>query len=1195
MIPQVAPLVAVRFAAVLIVASVLPTQQPVGGPDFAREVRPILSDNCFACHGPDAATRKADLRLDQHDGLLTVVVPGDLEASELVRRILHQDPEERMPPAESGHELTDAQRQTLVAWVDAGAPWDEHWAFRSLPGEVVVPQVAGKWARNPIDRFVAARLADDELTPSAEADPATLVRRVFLDLTGLPPSPEDVRAFLADTAPDRYEQLVDRLLGSPRYAEHMARQWLDVARYGDTHGLHLDNYREAWPYRDWVIDAFANDLPYDQFAIRQLAGDLLPDATLEDRIATGFLRCNVSTSEGGSIVEEVHVRNVVDRTDTFGTVFLGLTAGCAVCHDHKFDPLTQRDYYSLFAFFNSIDGPAMDQNAKDHAPVVKVPSDEDRRRLAEVDAKLEGAKERIAAALAEIDYAEPPAPEALPAADFVWVDDDAPEGNRFVDSPFEWVSQPVFSGERAMRRAGEGLHQHFLDLGASKLRVGAGDELFAHVWIDPTDPPREIMLQWLSDAVPSWEHRAFWGEDLIQWGDGETASRRRLGALPATGRWVRLEVPIAEVGLSAGSVVHSIAFTQHGGKAVWDAAGLRTATPQQPVERVWIDDDTPVGARRQGDGKTWDLRAPAGGAEPATAFAGALALRRSGGGGLNQDFFTEATDTLVVHAGDRLFAHVWLDPKDPPQGIQLQFNDGNWNHRARWGAACHGAGAANGADFVAGDLPATGEWVRLEVAIEDVGLSPGAVLNGWAFTQTGGTVWWDAAGVRTWGSNDQRHLHSLEAWIARAAADQGLAKGLREAAAAADRSPAQAKLLRDHFLRYVHVDSQPIFQPLEAELAQLREQRQRIDAAIPTSLVWKEKAEPEAAHVLRRGEYDQKGDVVTRATPSWLPPMAGDLPRDRLGLARWLVDPEHPLTARVAVNRFWQQVFGIGLVKTAEDFGSQGEPPSHPELLDWLARRFVDSGWSVRELMRAMVTSSTYRQASDAAPEMFRRDPRNRLLARGSRHRLDAEVLRDQALFVSGLLVDQIGGPPVKPPQPDGLWKAVAYVGSNTDTFRGDTDPAKTHRRSLYTFFKRTAPPPQMSTLDAPSRESCVVRRERTNTPLQALLLMNDPQYVECARALAERTIREEGDPATWATAMFERATLRQPSAEELRALTALADSQLAHFAADPTSAQQLIAIGTTTPDPSLDPATLATWTVVANLVLNLDEFVSRQ
>ncbi|MCK5941324.1 MAG: PSD1 domain-containing protein [Planctomycetes bacterium] len=1168
--------------------------------DFDRDVRPILSNHCFACHGPDAGHREADLRLDLRRDALRVIEPGDPQRSELIRRVLHDDVGERMPPRSVNKPLDDAQRRTLVRWIEQGAPWAEHWSFVP-PVEPAVPQVAHEeWPRGALDRFVLARLERDGLAPSPEADRRTLLRRVTLDLTGLPPTLAELRAFVADRAPGAYERVVDRLLQSDAHAEHMARYWLDAARYGDTHGLHLDNYREMWPYRDRVVRAFRDNQPYDRFVVEQLAGDLLPDATDDQRVASGFNRCHITTNEGGSITEEVYVRNVIDRVSTTGTVFLGLTLGCAVCHDHKFDPISQREFYELFAFFNNMDGSPMDGNRKDHAPVLKLPSDEQRARLAELRDELREVDRRVAAQLAAIDYREPE-PEVVgdcgERRTIVWIDDQLPVGAEVDQNPFAWTDDPalVHTGRRAIARVSRGNQQSYFRRADVKLRVAAGDTLFAWVRLDPADPPRQIMLQFNDDGAAGWNHRAYWGEDLIGYGQNGTTGRRRLGDLPEPGGWVRLEVPVAAVGLRAGMAVHGVAITQFDGASHWDAIGIETSCEQQPVDHLWVDDAAPDGANLQGDGRTWRwLTAGADGA-PAP-HSGERVLRRAGRG-LNQDFFTNATAPLRLQDGDRLFAHVWLDPADPPRSVQLQFHSGSWDHRVRWGAPAHGEGRPNGADHRAGELPATGRWVRLEVGIEEVGLRVGDVVDGMAFTQVGGAVCWDAAGVRTFGPPDLRHLHSLTAWEQIARGAGGTPKPVQAALAVprGERTPAQQQRVRDHYLRHVHAPSRSLFAPLEQRRDELERQRQAVEAEVPTTLVMKERAAAKEAFVLVRGLYDQKGDKVERRTPAALPPMADDLPRDRLGLARWLVDPGHPLTARVAVNRYWQQLFGTGLVRTSEDFGNQGERPSHPQLLDWLAVRFVQDGWDVRRLLKRMVMSSTYRQSSAVSDELLARDPDNRLLARGPRFRLDGEVLRDQALLLAGLLVRELGGPPVKPPQPDGLWRAVGYSSSNTAKFRADEGHRKVHRRSLYTFWKRTAPPPQMTTFDAPSREECRVRRERTNTPMQALLLMNDPQYVEAARAFAQRILREggAGDEARirWA---LECATCELPRADDVRDVRRLLGDERVAFAARRDDARRLVSIGAEPPGDDVDAVELAAWTMVANLILNLDAVLTK-
>jgi cytochrome c553 len=1009
--------------------------------DFNRQIRPILAENCFACHGPDETKRKAKLRFDTKEGAFAklrhggyAIVPGKLAESELMARISTDEPTEIMPPPKSGKRLKPEQVALLKEWIEQGAKWSEHWAFVA-PVRPPLPGVNDvNWPRNPIDYFILARLEKEGLKPSPEASKTTLIRRVTLDLTGLPPTPAEVDAFLADASPDAYEKVVDRLLKSPRYGEHRGRYWLDAARYGDTHGLHLDNYREIWPYREWVINAFNRNLPYDRFVIEQLAGDLLPNPTLDQLVATGFNRCHVSTSEGGSIEEEVYVRNVVDQVDTNGMVFLGLSTGCARCHDHKFDPIRQKDYYQLFAFFNSIDGPALDGNSARPGPVVKVPSPTQTSQLERLQQKAAALQRQIDEEATRVPYddrADATEGEFARRADFTWIDDGLPAGAK--PSPengqnYKWnfvtgPDHPVFSGGKSILLKGDSLSQVVFEGATPGLKVGEGDVLFAYVYLDPIHPPKEIMLQWHSK---NWEHRAYWGGDVIPWGESGKPSRLAMGPLPRTGKWVRLEVEAAKVGLK-----------------------------------------------------------------------------------------------------------------------------------------------------------------------------PGTLIDGWAFTQQGGAVYWDKAGLETWTPQEGQRFDTLSAWIAaqRAGGLAKLPKPIQDALALerGKRSEDQKKQLRAYFLAHGYSKTRALLEPLYRQLAEIEKERNQLEGQIPATLIFKEKGAPRPSFILARGEYDRRGEQVGRDVPAFLPPLPSDAPRNRLGLARWMVAPENPLTARVEVNRLWQECFGTGLVKTAEDFGTQGEPPSHPELLDWLAVQFREEGWDVKRMLKTIVTSATYRQSSRVTPDRLARDPDNRLLSHSPRYRLEAEALRDQALFVSGLLVERLGGPSVKPPQPSGLWEAVGYTGSNTVKFVADVGNEKVHRRSLYTFWKRTAPPPQMSALDAPSREACTVRRERTDTPLQALLLLNEKQFVECARALAGRAMREGGDsPEDRVTYAFRLATSRKPDAREMAELLTAYREHLAAFQRDPEAAKKLIGVGESKPDPRLDPRELAAWTMIANLILNLDEVLNK-
>lgn len=1032
--PKGAPVICGILSCVLLASTFPCAGAEHSGVDFARQIRPILSNRCFVCHGPDENTREADLRLDVKEGAFAdlggyhAVVAGKLDESELFLRISEKDEDMRMPPAEMDP-MPEEEIALIRQWIEAGASWNDHWAFVK-PAQPALPEPKqNEWVRNPIDRFVLARIEKEGLTPRPAADKTTLLRRVTFDLTGLPPTLEEVDAFLADESPEAYEKVVDRLLASPRYGEHAARYWLDVARYGDTHGLHLDNERSMWLYRDWVIKALNENKPFDEFTIEQLAGDLLPNSTVEQKVASGFNRCNVTTSEGGAINEEFLMRYAVDRVETTGTIWLGMTVGCAVCHDHKFDPISQKEFYELYAFFNSTSEKAMDGNALLPTPILKVPSAEQAEQQAKLNTEIAAVDAEIQAALAKIEYKDPleeATSESLEAQDFVWIDEALPAGaNPQGDgpNPFQLVSlseRPVHHGEKVSTRTADGRSQHFFTGAKPELVVGEGDVLFAHVFLDPENPPREIMLQW-NDG--SWEHRAFWGEDVIDWGKADTASRRRLGDLPEPGKWVRLEIPVGKVGLKAGSKVNGWAFTQFGGTVSWDTAGIRTRTPQS-----------------------------------------------------GQGYESQRAWELAIGKGESL--------AKPLQAI--------------------------------------------------------------------------------------------------------LGKKVEE------RNDGEKKQLREHFLKNVYSGARETIRPLQAKRDDLKKKADALDKAIPATLVSGELKEPRQAHVMKRGQYDQPGEAVSRNVPAILPPFPADSPKNRLGFAQWLVAEENPLSARVTVNRYWQRYFGVGLVKTSEDFGSQGEQPSHPKLLDWLAVEFQRSGWDVKHMQRLIVMSATYRQSSKAAPADYAADPENRLLARGPRFRLDAEAVRDNALAASGLLVEKIGGPSVKPYQPLGIWKAVGYTSSNTANFKQDHGDAL-YRRSLYTFWKRTAPPPTLQMLDAPTRETCTARRSRTNTPLAALALMNDVQFFETARGLAERAVTEAGpetkDRAVYA---FRLATARSPSDMEVDVLVRQYEGQLAAYRRDAEAAKKVLAVGESPVPEGLDSAELAAWTLVANVILNLDETMTK-
>ncbi|MCC6729023.1 MAG: DUF1553 domain-containing protein [Chthonomonadales bacterium] len=1036
--------------------------------DFDRDIRPILSDNCFACHGNDASSRQAGLRLDLAEGALgqlptghRAVVPGNADESMLVVRTAAAGPM-RMPPVDSGKTLTPAQIATLRAWVEQGGVYTAHWAFVA-PRRPPVPDgpPAGaadglrglwtSWPVNPIDRFVLARLRREGLKPSAVADRPTLIRRVSLDLTGLPPTPEEVDAFLADRRPGAYERIVDRLLASPHYGERMALKWLDLSRYADTHGYHIDSQRDMWRWRDWVIGAFNRNLPYDRFVVQQIAGDLLPGATLDQRIATGFNRNHPINFEGGAIPEEYAAAYVFDRVDTTATAFLGLTVRCAQCHDHKYDPISQREYYRFFAYFNTVDEQGLDGQKGNAAPFIRAPLpgqqellDACDRKLAELDSALKARAQAAAAALAgwertaALDLARAPATAAGLVA-YLALDEGQGDATRNA-APQAADARVEGKADWQDGRSGKALAFD----GSTYLRVGArpafdrADAFSMGAWVNPASTEHMAVLSRMDDSA------AFRGWDLYL-GDGKVY-------VHLIHQWEKNAIRVmSKDSVKPGKWTHVLATYDGSGKA----AGVKVYLDGKPAA-VEVTHDTLAGAILV------DKPLLIGRRNPAAPFKGRI-------------------DEVRVYA--RALA--------PAEVERLVGSD----------------------------------------AVRDILAAP----------------------------PDKR-------------------------------TPEQ----REELARFYFETEDEPYRELLGEQAQWRAKRAEADAAIPTTMVMREMEKPRATHVLERGQYDRPGETVTPGTPACLPPLPAGAPPNRLSLARWLVSPRNPLTARVAVNRFWEMCFGTGLVKTSEDFGTQGEAPSHPELLDWLATELERTGWDVKRMERLIVTSATYRQRSSVSPELLRRDPENRLLARGPRFRLAAEIVRDQALAVSGLLVPAIGGPSVKPYQPAGLWEEMAF-GQGFSAQRYEQDHGdKLYRRSLYTFWKRTVPPPSLQVFDAPEREYCVVRRLVTNTPLQALVLMNDPTYVEAARRMAERALAAAPADEARLIYAFRLATARPPRPAEAAVLLRVLRAARARYAADAAAARKLLAVGESPRNTRIAPAELAAWTSVSSVILNLDETVTK-
>ena len=1009
--------------------------------DYNRDIRPILAQNCFACHGFDENARKAGLRLDRaefayaanSDGIVPIQ-PGDLAASEVWTRINAADADEHMPPPSSHRALTDRQKSLVGAWIEQGAPYMEHWSFvapvkAAVPVDVVGPGLG------PIDAFVRARLVEEGLRPSPEADRATLMRRATLDLTGLPPSADEVDAFVADVAPKAYERLLDRLLASPSFGERMASPWMDAARYADTNGFSIDGGRHAWLWRDYVINAFNANKPYDRFIVEQLAGDLLADKSDETLTATGFQRNAMITHEGGTIAEENLVIYGADRVATFGEAMLGLTLACAQCHDHKFDPVTQKDYYGVFAYFNQTTEPAHGGDGGVNSnPVAQVKSvlhtgEEDalRARIEELETALATPNE-VAVAAWEREQAAALARRGLglalhPVKLLKISTPNTGSGTSIEDGRFARVERPM----------------GFVAFDVSME--------FAQPGVVPITGLRIVMHA--DPAAPE----AGWG-----WGDGEVGAK---GA--------KKSFAVTNISVSAGTVAS-------------DQVNLyRMIAPRMATANCWRGDDRPEGV-------------------------------------LN----TKANEAWIPD----------ID-RDGPVHITLTFDEPLARDATNMTAQVN---------FGRGGSPTAKRMEFFLVSGNDDGsaLPPDMIAV-------------------------------IEKERARRTADETAA-------------------LLAYFSKHA-----PAMERVRVDLSNARE-RLAVRTNAFATLVMDSAPTPRETFILHRGIYSDPGAKVECGTPSALPSMAADARKDRLGLAEWVTGPTNPLTARVAVNRFWQMLFGTGIVRTANDFGTQGEWPSHPALIDWLACDFVEHGWDVKRLLKLIMLSETYRQSSVATADALAHDPDNRMLARGPRFRLGAEAIRDAALKTSGLLVTQIGGPGVNPYTPGDPWREISHYGSSgatAQTFHQDHGE-KLYRRSMYSYWKRTLTPPSMSLFDAPNREVCTVDRASTNTPLQALVLLNDVQFVEAARAFAERIMRRPGSDASKLVWAFEETTARVPQSAEAAVLARALVRERAHFAANPQAAVALLASGEWQRDTSLPTVEHAAWAQVAALLLNLSETVTR-
>ncbi len=1022
--------------------------------DFNRDIRPIMSDTCFHCHGFDAKGRKGKLRLDSREESLKAgksgelaVVPGKPDQSEIIKRIFATDEDDVMPPKSAHKDLTPAQKELFRRWVAEGAEYQGHWAF-TAPQRPEVPQISEKNSpvQNPIDNFILTRLSQEKLQLAPEADRITLIRRLSFDLTGIPPTPAEVDTFLADKSPKAYEKLVDRLFASPRYGERMAMQWLDYARYADSHGFQTDSSRQMWPWRDWVINAFNENKPFDKFTVEQIAGDLLPAPTLPQIVATGFNRNHRINGEGGIIDEEWRIENIIDRVETTGATWMALTLNCTRCHDHKYDPITQKEFYQFFAFFNNVEETGVIRGASNRTggnpdPFVQVPSPEQTVQLALLEEKAKTAQAKVTEAQKE-----------LPALIAAW--------------------------EPGFRTKLEGETNNWISLDPTEVKSTGGATFTRQsdgtYLASGTNPVKDTYV--ITAPVAAGQ---FTGVLLEAFPDA-SLPEKSLGRAP-NGNYVLTKV---EAEISAPNLAKPIKVSFNKAEADysqkdWDIQTVLFTPAQAAAHKK----------EKNNRGTGWAVDGPLK-KEPRRAMFVA-----------DKSVTVPANATLTIRL---------------KQETLNNYNIG-----------------------------------RFRLSMTDQ--PPAAVkLDG-------------SSGVPT----------TIKTTLA-LAPDK--------------RSSAQRTELEKYFR--TNFDS-PV-KRADAALIAANKAAKDYAEKLPTVMVMKELAKPREAFVLKRGEYDKKGDQVFPALPAMLPPMPAGAPGNRLGLAKWLVDPSHPLTSRVWVNRQWERFFGTGIVKTSENFGMQSDPPSHPELLDWLATEFVRLGWDMKALQKLIVMSATYRQSSKVTSDLFERDPENRLLARGPRFRLPAELIRDQALAASGLLVEKLGGPSVRPYMPDGIWDETSKYG-DLRGYKSDKDDGL-YRRTLYTIWKRTAAPPTMLMFDSPSREICSVKRARTNTPLQALALLNEVTYVEAARKLAERMLTEGGatpaDRINWA---FRRVTSRTPDAADLKVLADGLDKRLTRFRTDKDAATKLISQGESKPDAKLDPAELAAYTLTANVLLNLDEVVTKE
>lgn len=1120
--------------------------------DFNQDVQPILASRCFACHGPDPEMRKAGLRLDiqeyamrKRSGHPDAIVPGHPERSELIKRIESKDPHYLMPQSPEGEAkpMKSEEIATLKEWIKEGAIYRPHWAFEA-PVRPVVPASAEQWGTNPIDAFVLARMKKDGLHPSSEADKTTLIRRVTLDLTGLLPTPAEVRSFLKDASPQAYEHLVDGLLARPAYGEHRARYWLDYARYADTYGLHYDNSRDIWPYRDYVIRSFNTNKPFDQFAMEQIAGDLMPAKNLDPLIGSGYVRLGLSSNEGGTIPEELRTNIARERAEAYGATFMGLTVGCAVCHDHKFDPTTQKDFYALTAFFNNLDEKPFNDDRPVWAPVTRVP------KAANTDAY-----DRVLAERTDLQVKL-----------------------------------------NAMASHEKDLVQHWLASRQSLPENVAADKLVLRLRLD--EGSGATLKNSAMNAHPSSYSvtggKPEWGETTWLWpgfrmqpstrvvlgqaGDFDTGQPFSLGG------WMMLRsAPNYSVGGTTGTLISKMDATQH--NRGWEIAVAKGHLVVGLVNEEPKDQGKPKkGEKEKTEPK---FKEPFQYPTPPDLTAKDLAPYKAPK--TEEDKKKKAEDKKKSAEEEK--KKKAEEAKKPPEPVDTTPTmavrvasvdrlplDGDWKHLF---FTYDGSGKASGIKIYLNGVPMATQVVSDSLDGKTIRTQAPMQL-GWRNPEANPAK--------------ETRYQDIRMYARTLNADETKRLPFEDyAAEIATKPAAQWNADQWHVMGQFYLNTvDETYKAGEERIRQLDAQLEKLSEGGDLTLVAWEKPGIAYANVLTRGIYSARVERVEANTPHFLPSIPAGVPHNRLALAQWTVSPANPLTARVTVNRMWYELFGTGLVETTEDFGIMGQRPSHPELLDWLAVEFRESGWNMKHMYKLMVMSAAYRQSSASTPKQLAKDPKNLWLSHGPRFRMDGEMLRDVALQSGGLLESKVGGPSVKPYQPANVWEQIGIGGSDTLHYVQDHGDAL-YRRSMYSYWKRMAPLPDMDAFDAPMRDVVCTRRQRTDTPLQALVTMNDVQWVEAARALAQRVITQGGrNPAERIDLMSEILLARDPSPQMAAVLEKSLAEMTQHYTADPKDAHELISEGEKKSDPAIPAPELAAWTMVASEMLNLDQTVTK-